>query len=135
MNLFDRLSWLALIVGGLMLLNGGGDLPFTPAVSGPRTVVILHETAEVTPELSQAFVALRSGDNASYLKSKNHSLLILDDDAVTTGGQPFPLIASLKGEGVPLPATFVLDGKKVVAKSQLTGGAAQVMELLKGAGG
>jgi hypothetical protein len=40
MNLFDRLSWLALIVGGLMLLNGGKlpSVPDSPVIPDGKAV-------------------------------------------------------------------------------------------------
>lgn len=139
--------YVMLILAGVSLLSQRGcdfdwrrfvpNVPSIVTVEGPRTVVVLHETEETTPELSQAFISLRTGENAGYMAAKKHKLLILDDDAKGVDGAPVPLIAKLATEGVGLPAAFILNGDAVVAKKQLAAptAAVDVMALLKGAGG
>lgn len=56
--------------------------PTPPVVEGKRDVVIVHESADKTPEFGSLVVELRKpGTNAdNYLKSKGHTLTILDDE-------------------------------------------------------
>lgn len=55
-----------------------------PVVEGKREVVIVHESADKTPEFGSLVVELRKpGTNAdSYLKSHGHTLTILDDELI-----------------------------------------------------
>jgi hypothetical protein len=124
--------YLAAVAFLLFAFSGEGGV-LTPA--GPRQIVVLHETAEVTPAQSQMFVALRSGANADYLASKGHKLLILDDDAKGVDGNPAPLVAKLNAESVPPPSLFVLSGERVVFKGALPATAEDVLNVVKGAGG
>jgi hypothetical protein len=106
--------------------------------SGPRTVVVLYETENVTPAFSQELVLLRTGANESYRAEKGHRILALDDDSKGPDGQPTPIVAKLNAENVAPPAVFVLAGEKVLAKQTIRnqdGAAAEIMGVLRGAGG
>lgn len=111
--------------------------PTPPVVEGKRRVVILHETSDNTPELSQLFVKLRRQDVEQYLQSKGHRLDILDDDQVTHEGTPDPLVVRLNGLGQALPALFILDltSGEVIHKQALPATPEAVMEVLKTHGG
>jgi hypothetical protein len=112
MKLSQRIGWLSMAAGGLMLLLGGGSLPspFVPFVTdGPRHVVILHETEDNSTAKGLMIAGLRTGDNATYLASKKHRLDILDDPE-DERGQKLPLIEHLESLGVAEPAMFILDG-------------------------
>lgn len=129
----------AVALGALLLYAkqpepGPGPAPVPPVpvvVDGPLSVVILHETADQMPADSALYVQLRGGEFDSYLRGKGHKLVILDDDTQT------PLVQSLAGQGVPLPAMFILDQRtgKVVAKMPRPATPAAVMEALKANGG
>jgi hypothetical protein len=87
----------------------GPVVPPAPVVEGPRTVVIVHESADQTPAQARLFTALRAGTVAQYIASKGHNLLILDDDSVDQGGRPIALVAKLTALGDPLPFMAVLE--------------------------
>lgn len=109
-----------------------------PPTPGKRTVVILHESEDATPQFSRMVNGLRSGDNAKYLKDRGHTLLIIDDDTTDEIGRPLEVVTQLSADGLPMPALFVLDeGGAVVHKQPLSpeANAAGVMEVLKGNGG
>lgn len=104
-----------------------GDQP-TPEPDEPEpplpkpsqvTAVIIHETQDATPAFSRMVTGLRSGPSADWLKAGGHELLVLDDDATDSSGQPLDLVATLKAMGVGMPALFVLDGDKVLLKTTL----------------
>ena len=81
--------------------DGPGPTP-PPVEQGARRVVILHETADDTPELGSLWVKLRTGNADKYLTDNKHELLILDDDLEGT----YPNLLRDKQE---LPAVFILD--------------------------
>lgn len=131
----DKFAWFLIAFAAFQLIKGGGVAGIVP---GPRTAVVLHESAEVTPDLAQEFALLRSGENAEYIKAKGHNLLILDDDAKGSDGQPVELVAKLNAEGLKPPAVFILSGDSVLSKQSISshsGAASVVMGALKGAGG
>ena len=109
----------------------GGGVPFVPEVTpGTRAVVILHESADQTPEFGALIVELRrkGGTAQSYLAGKGHSLYILDDDLPN------------KWQLAPrqVPALFILDDTENVLFEQAipaTYTADQVIERLRENGG
>jgi hypothetical protein len=115
--------------------------PTPPVVEGKRAVLIIRESADSTPEVARMITGLRNAPHADYLKSKGHTLSILDDDAVDAIGQPSPLVAAWREHfaGMTFPVVFILDpnGPKLIHKESLsaTAGADAVMGLLKKHGG
>lgn len=109
------------------------DPPKPPVVSGKRSALIIHETAETTPDLARMLTALRDGEQAKYLDSKSHKLAIFDDDdpVVTAAGWRPHL------EGMKLPATFIMDAetKVLLHKGELPPSADAFIELIKKHGG
>jgi hypothetical protein len=104
-----------------------------PVITGKRHLLLVHETAEDTPEVARMIVGLRSGAAADYLKSKEHKLYILDDDSQAAAAwRPH-------FEGMKLPAIFILDetAKTLIHKQELPASttAAQVVDIVKGKGG
>lgn len=83
--------------------------PTPPVVEGKRTVVIVHESADQTPAQSRLFNTLRNGTAASYIVSKGHTLLILDDDSVDQLNRPYKIVTDLVTLGDPLPLVGILD--------------------------
>jgi len=111
--------------------------PTPPVVEGKRLLVIIHETADTTPEQGALFTAIRSGETAKYIKEKGHpSPLILDDESVDAGGRPIALVESLEA-AMPAPAMFVLEPttKAVIAKQALATKEQDVLAFLKANGG
>lgn len=86
-----------------------GPVPPTPVVEGKRTVVIVHESADQTPAQSRLFTTLRTGQVASYIVAKGHTLLILDDDSVDQNDRPLKVVTDLITLGDPLPFVGILD--------------------------
>ncbi len=123
---------LIVALGWLVLSQGKGC--DSVAVPGVRQVVIVHEAQEQTPEFSRMAVALRVGKPAEYLKSKGHTLLILDDDAIAADGKPSPLLDPFRPLNPPElivvkpPASVLYRGKlpdtadEVIAEVQRHGG-------------
>lgn len=84
-------------------------IPTPPVVVGPRAVLIVHEVADKTPDFARLITALRAGPQAEYLKTKGHTLRILDDDSLDQDGKPAleawrPYFSSLT-----LPVLLVID--------------------------
>lgn len=75
--------------------------PFVP--SGPRTVTILEETDERTPEYAAMFTAL-----PGHQMAKEHRIVVLDDDLDT------PLVNRLETLTSERPAVFIEAGDKVL---------------------
>lgn len=126
---------LAIIAAGAWLLWSGGNwsIPgFVPA--GPKTVLIVRETEDTTPEQAIVATGLRAGAHADYLKSKGHSLLILDDDAVNEAGQPLPLLAKFKPYSVP-ELLIVSPPDRLIHREPLPASADAVMAAIKAKGG
>lgn len=102
-----------------------------PVTVGKRAVVILRETDDNTPAIGLLTTQLRTGEAAAYLKSKGHTLDILDDD------NPAPIVTKLVALGVAEPALFILDAATgaVVHQQPLPASAAEVLAVLKAHGG
>lgn len=115
------------------------DPPIPPVVAGPRTIILLRESAEDTPSMGRLINSLQAGKAREYLRSKGHSCFVLDDDAVNSAGQPSELVAKWKAFlDVPLPAVAILDDKQnVLFKISLAEGttADDVISWLKSKGG
>lgn len=97
------------------------DPPPDPTPAGPRTVLIVHETAETTAEWARTINALRTGPQSQYLKDKQHRLFILDDDSVGSDGRPSLESWSKVLAGMALPVVMVLDeqAKVVIHKESV----------------
>jgi hypothetical protein len=78
-----------------------------PVVAGKREVVIFHESSTTTASLARLYTALRIGAHNSYLRSKSHTLEILDVD------NPSSVVAVWKPHlaGVTLPVLFIIDAQ------------------------
>ena len=122
-------------------LVGPRPPPPDPEVKpGARQVLFIRETAAGTPALARLIVALRVGVHAEWLKSRGHTLLILDDDAVGPDGQPAPLLVKWRPHyaGLKLPALVIADpaGNLLHAAPLLDNASADVViEAIKKAGG
>lgn len=120
------MTWLRLICAAVILWQvvtawpvvpppgpgpGPGPNPPPPdvVVEGRRNVVIIHESEDDSALFAQMMIGLRAGANASYLASKGHTLLILDDEAADQNGQPNETVAALLPLNSTLPALFILD--------------------------
>lgn len=73
-----------------LLSQGGGVSPLGP--SGPRTIVIVYETADQTFDLAGTIVSLRHGDLAKQLADAGHTLMVLDQHTKDENKQPHPLL-------------------------------------------
>lgn len=88
---------------------GGGPAPLPP---GKRRLIILHETAEQTPEQASLFNELRTGAAAAELKAAGHTLDILDEELrpdLTATPPPslyvFDATSNAVVRSLPLPTT------------------------------
>lgn len=85
-------------------------------VAGKRRVVVLHETAEDTYDMSSLIVELQAGESAAakHIETKGHSVAFLDDDLE----QARVLIATANAQGASIgadrPAMVIMDEKGVV---------------------
>lgn len=85
--------------------------PPTPVITGDKTIVILYESENETPAFNLMKVGLRTGDNASYLASKNHDLWLFDAQDEDENGTPNEYVRQLLPLNNNLPAIFILDAK------------------------
>ena len=81
----------------------------TPA-AGKRLVLLVREVRDVTPAMNLAELSLTSGDGLKYLRSKQHTLMILSDDRDPPKNlPPIALAAYQKAKGMAMPAVAVID--------------------------
>lgn len=125
---------LLLVAGLAWLLLSQGKGCDAVSVPGVRQIVIVHEAQEQTPEFSRMATALRVGPPGEYLKSKGHSLLILDDDAVDADGKPSPLLAPFRPLNPP-ELIIVQPPTKVLYRGKLIDDANAVVDEVKRHGG
>lgn len=116
-----------------------GTEPGPPVIEGKRLVVIVRESASDTPQQAGAYTALRTGAAAAYMKSKGHTLTLLDPNDVDGTGAPAKLVAELSSQfsGQQLPLVFILDPQThaVITRQPWPGSAQGVLDLLKAGGG
>lgn len=121
---------LMLLLAAWMEFGGGGGVFVT---EGPRHVMIPHETADDTPAIANELAALRMGTHEAYLKSKGHTLDILDDDKLGPDGQPPALLNKFKPYALP-EVLVIQPPDKLLARQPFTTADAAI-ELLKKNGG
>lgn len=113
--------------------------PPDPTPAGPRGITIIRESADKTPAMARLETALRSGQQAQYLASKSHKLLILDDDSESGDGKPSPAVEAWRPifSGMTLPVLIIYDPatRDVIAKQALPATAEAVVEAVRKAGG
>jgi hypothetical protein len=113
--------------------------PTPPVTEGARHVVIVYETADVTPAFARLLNGLRSGTNAKYLADHKHRLDLIDDDAVTADGAKAALLEKYAPSAKFPRSLIVADAASgaVVAVGELTDAstAAGVIEFIKQNGG
>jgi len=133
MKPLDKALWVALFALVALRVTGGGSL-VGPSVPDQLRIVIVRESGDTTAELARTINALRNGPAAAYLKSKNHRLDVLDDDAVDENGKSVVDPAWISGVG--LPVIVLLDGKtgKLVDHQPLPLDADAVLTWLKNKG-
>lgn len=106
---------------------------------GARVAYIIRETADSTPELNRLIVALRSGPQFDYLKSKGHKTYVWDKDAKdASGGVPWVIrenAAAITELGLPCVLIYDPTLNKLVAKAKLPATATGVVDLVKANGG
>lgn len=109
--------------------------------SGPRVVLIVHETTDDAPWLKSLMVKLRSGIEADYLASKGHLAVFLDDD-LTDGDQNKAELLHRYADAVTedkLPALLIIDRstEKLITSERLAPGttAANITEAIRQTGG
>jgi hypothetical protein len=127
------LTVLVLAVAALLLAGGGGGAFVT---SGPRQVLIVHESEEQTPAFAEMVRDLRIGPHAEYLKSKGHPApLVLDDETPGPDGSLSGILAPWKPFAVP--ELLILKDGKLVKREPLPAppAAVSVIDALKKAGG
>lgn len=110
-----------------------------PIQPGTRTIAILYESQEMTPELSSLKVKLRTGVIGQYLIDKRHNLLILEDDMKDKTGQPSPIVKPWLEmiQGIDLPAIIIRAESVNLYKGSLgdSATAESVLNLIKQHGG
>jgi hypothetical protein len=138
----DNRGLLLFALVALLLVNGnkGGCTVVNPVVTaGPRTVLIVYETADVTPSFNRVLNGLRSGEHAKYLIDHKHVLHEIDDDATKYDGQKSALLTKY-GDSVKFKRSLIVidtASGKVIAIGEITDAstAASVMEFIKQHGG
>jgi hypothetical protein len=110
MNLFDRLSWLALIVGGLMLLNGG-KLPVPTVRPQKATAVTYVYEKDVTAVPVPVLVAINRLNREKKVVASHFEEDTTDGDEQVPDQYKVPLKAA---QDAGLPALVVTAGEKVL---------------------
>lgn len=127
-------QWIVIFFAAVVIVFGGkGGSPFAPA-TGPRDLLIVHESGDTTPDLARVITALRTGTAAQYLAEKKHTLTILDDEATDADGKPAPLLEQFKPYTVP-ELLIIAPPNKVLKREPLPASADGVLSSLKANGG
>jgi hypothetical protein len=110
-----------------------------PPNEGSRYLVVIEESSQRTPQLSNLLLRLRSSD---YLEENDHNLLIADQDGTNEQGQPIPSLKPYLDraqEEPALPILFIVDGDSSPAEVYYQGPVPntyqETIELLKRYGG
>lgn len=109
--------------------GGGGIVPIGP--SGPRTIMIVYETADQTFDMAGIIVSLRHGDNAKTLADAGHSLLVLDKDTKDENKQPHPLLTRFAPYTPPELVIADKAATKLISRRPLPKTAAEVLEAVR----
>lgn len=111
----EQSPWIGLVmIAGLVLLlanpQGCQPAPTVPTItSGPRTVILVRESSDVTPAMARTEVLLRAGDQAKYLSAKNHRLWILSDDQAPPASLSAASKEAVSQAKAKAPAVAVVD--------------------------
>jgi hypothetical protein len=128
MNLFDRLSWLALIVGGLMLLNGG-NLPSLPTVSPEKATAATYVyEKDVTAVPVPVLVAINRLNREKKVVASHFEEDTTDGDEQVPDQYRVPLKAA---QDAGLPSLVVTAGEKVLKVVKDPKTEQQVMEAVQ----
>lgn len=131
-----KIAMVALLAA--LALRGCVSGGVVPAV-GPRSVVLVYESADNTPEFAAMVLDLRDGEAAKYLTEKKHSLTVIDRDAPDPNGDRSKLLAKWQSEITETPIVLVLDqGRtKLVGKAPIdkNGPSSAVVDVVKRYGG
>lgn len=125
-------SFVAGLLVMLLVTRGVAMLPALPSVlkwpisvvapvSGPREIILAYESQNASPELKGALVSLRSGPVADRLKSKQHTLGIVDLDEKDKDGNPTPAVVAWKRQfpGLQNPAIVIRDASGKVLHGEV----------------
>lgn len=135
-----------LVVAGFWVLSSGGvSLPsigdwkwpsfsILGPSSGPRELLVVHETGDESPAKSALFIELRAGDAAKYLKEKQHSLLILDKDAKDESGNPAEPLAKF-APFTPPELLIIAPPNKLLSRQKMPATSADFLAAVKAKGG
>lgn len=102
---------------------------------GPRLLLVVYESSQMTPATAQVLTGLRDGAPAAYLKEKGHTLQILDKDAKGPDGQPVPAVTRWQPYSSLPELLIVAPPEKLLHRAPLPGNADGVLQLLKQHGG
>jgi hypothetical protein len=127
MNLFDRLSWLALIVGGLMLLNGG-KLPVPTVRPQKATAVTYVYEKDVTAVPVPVLVAINRLNREKKVVASHFEEDTTDGDEQVPDQYRVPLKAA---QDAGLPSLVVTAGEKVLKVVKDPKTEQQVMEAVE----
>ena len=131
--------WLPWVLIALVALASAGGVGLNQP--GPRIVLLVRETSEVTPQLANAETLLRDGPAADYLASKKHRLLILSDDMPLPDKAPASVVAGFAKAKASMPSVAVCvasdseKGVMGVEKIQPTATADDILAVVKKHGG
>lgn len=125
---------------------GGDPQPVPPEPdpepeTGPRVVLIVHETQDDTADFGRMAVQLRNGTEADWLNKQGHKLFIFDDDTLDLNGNKPEILAKYEAEvaSVGLPALVIIDRKTEqavkVLKLRPDATASNVTEYIRQTGG
>jgi hypothetical protein len=110
-----------------------------PVVEGARHVIIVYETADVTPAFARTLNGLRSGSSGKYFDDNKHTLSLIDDDAVAYSGEKAALLEKYAKDAKYDRSCIVTDAKTgaVINVMQLTDATtdANIVEFVKQNGG
>ena len=111
----DKLKqWLPWVLVAFVVLASAGRSP--TVTNGPKVVLLVRETSQVTPTMANTETLLRSGPAADYLDAKKHNLLILSDDQPLPNGSSEGAKAGFEQAKALIPAVAVIAADKTATK-------------------
>ena len=131
----DKTIYIVLIALAFLAYRHWDKVGTVISAPGPRTVLIVRESAATTPVLARTLTALRDGASAAYLKEKGHSLLILDKDSIGPDGSPATVVEKWKPFN-QLPELLIISPPdKLLHRGKLPESADGVLQILNANGG
>lgn len=124
-------AWLWVLAAGLLILSAaqpsGCNLT---GYSGPKHLLVVHESADDTPEQARLLISLQDGPVAKQLADAGSTVTVLDKDATDADGKPLPLLEKFKPYTTPEVLILTKD-ERLLRRMKQPATAAEILGVAK----